>query len=76
MEGAFVHHLRYPWSADKTRWREDEHASYEASPAVLVIPARVLVLVSFLNLLDFDPHFAIMARSYIPLPTACLLMSE
>jgi hypothetical protein len=42
MEGAFVHHLRYPWSPDKTRWREDEHARYEASPSVLVIPARVL----------------------------------
>ena len=42
MEGAFVHHLRYPWSPDKTRWREDEHARYDQSPSVLVIPARVL----------------------------------
>jgi hypothetical protein len=42
MEGAFVHHLRYPWAPDKTRWREDEHARYDASPSVLVIPARVL----------------------------------
>jgi hypothetical protein len=42
LKGAFVHHLRYPWSADKTNWREDEHARYAASPSVLVIPARVI----------------------------------
>lgn len=42
LEGAFVHHLRYPWAGDKTRWREDEHARYDASPSVLVIPARVV----------------------------------
>ena len=42
MQGAFVHHLRYPWTGDKTRWREDEHARYDQSPSVLVIPARVL----------------------------------
>jgi len=42
LKGAFVHHLRYPWSPDKTHWREDEHAGYEDSPSVLVIPARVI----------------------------------
>ena len=42
LQGGFVHHLRYPWAADKTRWREDEHARYDQSPSVLVIPARVL----------------------------------
>jgi hypothetical protein len=42
LNGAFVHHLRYPWSPDKTRWREDEHERYDNSPAVLVIPARVI----------------------------------
>src|SRR5262249_37103171 len=42
LQGAFVHHLRYPWSPDKTRWREDEHERYERSPSVLVIPARVI----------------------------------
>ncbi|MEW6645063.1 MAG: hypothetical protein AB1586_31470 [Pseudomonadota bacterium] len=42
LEGAFVHHLRYPWSPDKTRWREDEHARYDQSPSVLVIPASVV----------------------------------
>ena len=41
LKGKFVHHLRYPWSPDKTRWREDEHEHYD-SPSVLVIPARVI----------------------------------
>ncbi|MDC7789524.1 hypothetical protein PQJ75_28635 [Rhodoplanes sp. TEM] len=42
LAGAFEHHLRYPWTADKTVWREDEHVHYAASPNVLVIPARVI----------------------------------
>ena len=42
LKGSFVHHLRYPWSPDKTRWREDEHERYDDSPSVLVIPARVI----------------------------------
>jgi hypothetical protein len=42
MKGAFVHHLRYPWSPDKTGWHEDEHERYDNSPSVLVIPARVI----------------------------------
>jgi hypothetical protein len=41
LKGSFVHHLRYPWSSDKTRWRDDEHEHYD-SPSVLVIPARVI----------------------------------
>jgi hypothetical protein len=41
LKGSFVHHLRYPWMPDKTRWREDEHERYD-SPSVLVIPARVI----------------------------------
>jgi len=41
LKGSFVHHLRYPWSPDKTRWRNDEHERYD-SPSVLVIPARVI----------------------------------
>jgi len=41
LKGKFVHHLRYPWSPDKTRWRADEHEEYD-SPSVLVIPARVI----------------------------------
>ncbi len=41
LQGSFRHHLRYPWTADKTTWREDEHVDYD-SPSVLVIPARVI----------------------------------
>jgi hypothetical protein len=41
LEGTFAHHLRYPWVADKTRWRDDEHVVF-GSPSVLVIPARVI----------------------------------
>jgi hypothetical protein len=41
LRGAFVHHLRYPWTADQSAWRSDEHEAYE-SPSVLVIPARVI----------------------------------
>jgi len=41
LKGSFVHHLRYPWTPDKAKWRDDEHEHYE-SPSVLVIPARVI----------------------------------
>lgn len=40
--GGFAHHLRYPWTSDKSSWRNDEHEIYAASPNVLVIPARVI----------------------------------
>jgi hypothetical protein len=41
MSGSFKHHLRYPWGADKTGWRDDEHQT-AASPSVLVVPAGVV----------------------------------
>lgn len=41
MEGAFQHHMRYPWTPDMTTWRADEHLENK-SPAVLVIPAQVI----------------------------------
>ncbi len=39
--GNYVHHLRYPWTADMTAWREDEHGEV-ASPSLIVIPPRVV----------------------------------
>jgi hypothetical protein len=41
LEGSFVHHMRYPWTADKTSWRDDQHIA-AGSPSLLVIPARVV----------------------------------
>lgn len=41
LKGNWVHHLRYPWSPDLTKWVEDEHEPY-ATPAILVIPAGAI----------------------------------
>lgn len=41
LDGSFVHHLRYPWTPDKTKWRSDEHEHYD-TPSAVVIPARVI----------------------------------
>ncbi len=41
LAGDFVHHLRYPWGADLTDWREDEHLRVE-SPAAVVFPPTVI----------------------------------
>jgi mannose-6-phosphate isomerase-like protein (cupin superfamily) len=41
LEGSFIHHLRYPWGPNKTKWNEDEHEHYN-NPSVLVIPPRVI----------------------------------
>ena len=37
LQGAFTHHLRWPWTTDLNVWRDDEHA-YCDSPSVVVIP--------------------------------------
>jgi len=41
LHGDFVHHLRWPWSSDRTEWRNDEHLHYP-SPSVTVIPPTVI----------------------------------
>jgi hypothetical protein len=41
LEGVFIHHIRYPWTADRTGWRDDEHETHH-SPSVLVIPAGAI----------------------------------
>ena len=37
LDGAFTHHIRWPWTIDFNAWREDEHA-YCKSPSLTVIP--------------------------------------
>lgn len=41
MTGQWVHHLRYPWTPDMAKWRDDEHLEI-GSPSLLVIPATVI----------------------------------
>lgn len=37
IDGAFTHHLRWPWTINLNDWREDEHV-YCKSPSLTVIP--------------------------------------
>lgn len=37
LDGAFTHHLRWPWTTNLNVWREDEHALVR-SPSLTVIP--------------------------------------
>ncbi len=41
VQGTYVHHLRWPWGADRQSWKEDEHVEI-GSPSLTVIPATVL----------------------------------
>jgi mannose-6-phosphate isomerase-like protein (cupin superfamily) len=41
LAGDWVHHMRYPWTADMTTWKADEHIEM-GSPSLLVIPPKVI----------------------------------
>lgn len=41
LRGQWVHHMRYPWVADMTAWRDDEHIEV-GSPSLTVIPPKVV----------------------------------
>ena len=41
LDGTFIHHLRTPWGADSSLWRDDEHVQVH-SPSTLVIPANLI----------------------------------
>lgn len=41
LSGSFVHHLRWPWTVDRSDWRDDQHVAV-GSPSALVIPPPVV----------------------------------
>lgn len=41
LDGAFKHHLRWPWTSNMNHWREDEHA-HCGSPSIAVIPPKAI----------------------------------
>lgn len=41
IQGAWVHHMRYPWTPDMNEWRDDEAIAVD-SPSLTVIPPKVI----------------------------------
>jgi mannose-6-phosphate isomerase-like protein (cupin superfamily) len=41
LQGDWVHHMRYPWTADLNDWKADEHIEM-SSPSLLVVPPKAI----------------------------------
>jgi hypothetical protein len=41
LRGSYMHHLRWPWTANQNDWRDDEHEKC-ATPSVCIIPPKVI----------------------------------
>lgn len=41
LEGWYMHHLRWPWTANQNDWRDDEHERCD-TPSVCIIPPGVI----------------------------------
>lgn len=41
LDGEFTHHIRYPWTPNKTNWKLDKHITCKA-PSMMVIPAKAI----------------------------------
>jgi len=41
LRGDYVHHLRWPWGTDSTKWRPDEH-EHVSGPTATIIPPPVV----------------------------------
>jgi hypothetical protein len=37
LQGEYIHHIRWPWNADRRTWREDDHQAC-GSPSLAIIP--------------------------------------
>jgi hypothetical protein len=60
LQGRYMHHLRWPWTANQHDWRADEHAEVGA-PSVCVIPPRVIHTSA-----PFDPAANVLVDIFAP----------
>lgn len=60
LEGSYMHHLRWPWTANQHDWRGDEHERC-GSPSVCVIPPKVIHTSA-----PFDPDGNVLVDIFSP----------